>query len=344
MGLLARGLVRGVGSTVVLVIVVASCSLLPPPSPAVSPPPVAPSPELADLTEAEIAKAVWFRETFGLRADIDWIRQVAADPRAKGTLGVPLTPDELAEIQSRQAALDSILPRVIAYGQQHPDVWAGVEIDQDRGGVLVIRVSGDAAAHQATLRNLLGPRPVFEVLDVDWSEAQLRSFIEKIKAEDLPNAANALESTPPWMRAIPATRIVVGFHVDLNKVVMEVSSPRPDAVRLVTEHYGNPPWLVVESDGTGFHLLQSGSIVVTARDPAGQSVQGLNCVFRPDTGWDSEIATTDKHGECRAQLRSTGYWVELSWGELTSRTVVATDRAVILPGRETKLKVTVTSD
>lgn len=315
-----------------LAIAIVACGQ-PVPSSSVPDPSVVPVASVADLPVAELAEAQRLRREFGLRADTDWIRRVAADPQSRDMLGIPLMPDEIADLVARQASVDRILPLVRGYGFAHPEAWAGLEIDQDRAGILVARFSADVDRHRAALRELVGPDALIEVVKVGWSEAALKRFAE------------AIGDGTEWLRDIPA--VEVGFGVDhgLNRVLLEVSSPHPDAVALIRAHYGDPPWLVVRSDGTGKGLLTPGTIVVVARDGAGRPVKGLHCSFTADYGTIyAEGWATDAKGACRASLRSTGYWVELSRGSGDARTIVGLSRAVVRSGTEVRLEVTVNGE
>ena len=124
-----------------------------------------------------------------------------------------------------------------------------------------------------------------------------------------------------------------------------MSSPHPEAVALIREHYGDPEWLVVRSDGSGHELLAPGTAVVFARDGQGRPVAGLACSFRSDfsitysEGWE-----TDENGACRAELKSTGYWIELSRGIGEAREVLGVGRLVVVAGKEARIDVLIASE
>jgi hypothetical protein len=76
-----------------------------PPTPAVTPPlspPPPPDETRPEELELEYAEAWRLRTGYGLRADLDYIRHVAADPAATNQdYGVPLYPEEFEEAQAR---------------------------------------------------------------------------------------------------------------------------------------------------------------------------------------------------------------------------------------------------
>jgi hypothetical protein len=233
-------------------------------------------------------------------------------------------PDERADIERRLSAAEQVVPRVTAYGAEHPETWAGLEIDQARGGVIVVRVSAEVERHRSALLDLVGNDAIVEVRKVDWSEAALRGFEERL------NTA--------WLDEVPAAPTLVGVDLGLNRLVLEVSSPHPDAIAIIGARYGNPPWLVVRSDGTGSHLLRPGTVVVRVRDPEGRPVPGLQCSFKADTGGlRAEGWETDNRGVCRAELPSTGYWVRAA--DDATGDILGIGRVVIPEGEEVGVEI-----
>ena len=75
-----------------------------------------------------------FRERFGLRADLTYVRAVAGNPDAQASVpefGVPLMPDEFEDMLSRRWDPD-VHRQLSFYGQRFPDDFAGAYINQRR--------------------------------------------------------------------------------------------------------------------------------------------------------------------------------------------------------------------
>ena len=63
----------------------------------------------------QIASAIQFPESFGLRADLDFVTTMASSESADVTsYGVPLTADELADLAARATLRDDFTPALAA--------------------------------------------------------------------------------------------------------------------------------------------------------------------------------------------------------------------------------------
>src|SRR5215208_1603588 len=94
--------VTGISAAALLLAIVTGCVVTSPgPADGTVPPSVptdptsGASPDLSGLDEAT-ASAIVIRNSYGLRADIDYIRAIAKDPTATSEFGTPLTPAEIA--------------------------------------------------------------------------------------------------------------------------------------------------------------------------------------------------------------------------------------------------------
>lgn len=215
-----------------------------PPVPSI-PPPVEPLPP--DLEEATLA-AIQKRAEYGLRRDLAWVRQVAADPRATTDFGVPMLPEEIESLFARNQLSDPVQAAMGRYGQG--DQFGGLYLDNALGGVIVVLWTSDPATLEATIRPQL-PRchPVL-FRQVRWSEAELRRWQNRIAADW------------DWFAEIPAAPQGVGADITQNVVTVEISSAGPAAADIIIAHYGAPTGMIrVESDGTGAALLPTGTVV-----------------------------------------------------------------------------------
>lgn len=208
------------------------------------PPPAEPLP--ADIDEPTRA-AVEKRTEYGIRRDLPWVRLVASDPRASTAFGVPLLPEEEQSLFARNELPTPVQAALGPYG--HLDQFGGLYIDNSLGGVVVVLWTGDVARHEAAIRPLL-PRchPVL-FRQVQWSEAVLRQWQDRI-SEDM-----------NWFATIPAAPQGVGADIIANVVTVDISSANPNAEAIIVGHYGAPAGMIrVRSDGTGAALLPWGTV------------------------------------------------------------------------------------
>ena len=215
------------------------------PKPAATPIPEASLPPFVD---ADTREAVRMRTEYGLRHDLAWIRQVAADSTSVLDFGVPMLPAETASLFARNGRADPVREAVDKYG--HVDEFGGMYIDNAQGGVVVVLWTTDPKIHEAAIRPKLFSCDPVEFRQVRWSEKELWSWQDKITAD------------MDWMTDIAAKATGVGADISDNVVNIDVSSANPEAPDLIVAHYPAPAGMLrVSSDGTGAHLLPSGTVV-----------------------------------------------------------------------------------
>jgi hypothetical protein len=209
-------------------------------------PPIADPSLPADLDDAT-REAVHFRTAHGLRRDLEWIREVAADPTMSTAFGTPLLPAEEATLFARNALPDPVRRALDGYG--HTDEFGGLYIDNAEVRVVTLWTT-DPAVHEAAIRPLLPACHPVAFLQVRWSERDLRDWQDRVAADI------------DWMAEIPARAIGIGADIVENVVTIDVSSANPAAGDLIVAHYDAPGGMIrVTSDGTGAHLLPSGTVV-----------------------------------------------------------------------------------
>jgi hypothetical protein len=219
--------------------------------------------------DPSIAAAMEFRTQFGLRADRDWIVKVAADPSASSTqYGVPLLPDELADLNKRAEETEAIVPIVQAYGEENRDVFGGLYIDQASGGVVAL-FTRDVTEHQRALLARLKPGARVVVRQVRWSDAELRALQELITNDR------------QWLDVIPARLSSAATDTIGNVVELNVSSANPNVARLIIEHYNAAEKLKVNSDGTGALLQPMGRLMGQVVDVQGRPVARVDVEYEP---------------------------------------------------------------
>ena len=206
----------------------------------------------------DIAYAVRQRRNFGLRSDLAWVRQVAADPQARmDVLDVLMLPEEETAFLASQSSYRYAAGAIQRYAGGHEDEFGGLYIDQP-GHVVVSLWTIDPDGHLAAVRKLGGGLGPIVARQVRWSEKELRAVQQKIDLD--------------WLRKVDAEGEGVGADIVRNIVQIEISSANPEAPRLIVDHYarklGIPPEMLdVVSDGTGVKLMPTGivdGIVVTA--------------------------------------------------------------------------------
>lgn len=221
--------------------------------PAVALPTPTPTPEpLPSGLDPEIVAAIAWRRETGLRTDLAWVLQVAADPTASPSWAYPILPEEEAFIWARQERLQRYVGLVQEYAGAFPDEFGGLFMDNANSRVASLWTT-NLEGHLAALLDLAGDDAPIEVLPARWSERELRAVQDRIDWR--------------WagFTAVRAAPQGVGVDIVRNVVTVEVSSANPDAPRTIAERLAaelDVPVAMfdVTSDGTGVELLPSGTV------------------------------------------------------------------------------------
>jgi hypothetical protein len=281
-----RSRIGATGLALVALLLVASCGTAPTPSPSpastslpsgAAPPAVAgAAPGSASLApsadEEAIAYAISQRKTFGLRADEAWVRQVAADPRARiQLLDFLMLPEEEEAFEARQTDLEQLAQAVTEYGARHAGEFGGVWLDQARHTVVAAWTRNPEIHRIAILAGLRSAGPL-EMRLVRYPERDLNALTDRLFADR------------EWYRTIDATPMSGGAMIMDNRVELQISSANPQAPALIAAHFGSPPdMLKVMSDGTGIQLEERGTVnlaIVTA-DGKAPGRNGLDVTWSP---------------------------------------------------------------
>ena len=200
--------------------------------------PTASADPLAGL-DAETRQAIEIRQQLGLRADLAWVQQMAADPDADTQmLGIPLTRAEAREIERWFAQGHGAAMIANTYAAEHEDTFAGLYVDQQRGGKVVVLFTADIEAHQAAL-DALGGEPGFIVVEAGaFTQSALNRIQEKIddSSQDL------------FAQGIILISLGAGYLSDIgyqNNVKVEAKSDNPQA-REILESFGPPGAIAVQ--------------------------------------------------------------------------------------------------
>ena len=316
---------RGAVAAVLLAMITSGCR----PTPGTSPDPglatvqatAAATSDPGAVTYAE-RRAMEVRATLGLRADLDYVRMVAANPLASSVeYEIPLLPEEIAELLGRVSTIDEVMPIVNAEADAHPDDYCGVYVDNANDGALTSLWRANLPLHEAAIRARISPDANVAFGTCAFSLKQLMAVIDQMGAD------------VDWFESQRAHILGLGPDQAANKIVVEVSSLVTDLDVRLSGRYGVPAQMFrVESDGTGAFYLPWGSVLVAILGPDGDpldlrdqrdvdielgarsNVRGLDCEL-------SDVGVGEEAFDCQAGdwtifveaevPGSEGEWVEI---------------------------------
>ncbi|MDT0276010.1 hypothetical protein [Blastococcus goldschmidtiae] len=192
------------------------------PSPRASSP--APPPTDAESYEIQL------RAQFGLRSDLPYVRTVDAD-RSSNTdrLGIPLTPDEAADITARSATVGALHTAA-----QDLDGFGGIWIDQAAGGVIHLAMAGTWSEETIQrLRSLVPAGREFVLTPVAVSLADLDSLLARL--------ADVVVSDPsirPHVAILEREE-----HLNTVRLTMLTDTPQETLDRIAQE-FGGPGFVL----------------------------------------------------------------------------------------------------
>ena len=297
----------------------------------------APSPSANPwLSDARINEAIRFREGVGLRSDPAWVRSVAERPDAVFEFGIPMTPDELAEFQLRNANADAVIETVKAYGTDHPDAWAGAYIDSDRN--VVAMFTRDLDAHAVALRSRVGAGAPLIVRQVDWTDAELQAVFRRIR-DDVHQRT--------WFLVHDIYPLGVGVDTVANQVSVEVSSARSDLDALLEARYDAVGMLAIDSDGTGARLMPTGTLAGRVIDATGTPVAFVDLELTSDVAGAGSLSDVGLRTDAKGRFEIpdvtavTYYVLVYTYDEVSGKRVLGHAPATVRPDRTTKVTITI---
>jgi hypothetical protein len=149
-------------------------------------PPDAPSSTASSPTAPTDGESheIQLRSQFGLRSDLPYVRTVDADPESTtDELGIPLTPDEAADIAARTGTVSALHAAA-----QDLDGFGGIWIDQAAGGVIHLAVAGSWPEETVQgLRSLVPAGQQLVLEEVAVSLAELESLVKRLNDVVLSN-------------------------------------------------------------------------------------------------------------------------------------------------------------
>ena len=279
------------------------------------------------LSASEI-DAIHFRSTVGLRSDVGWIRQVAADPSSNVlAYGVPLTAVESAELDARPRSSEGVARAIYDYGHLLPG-WAGLYVDT---GVVVGMFTDTIARHRTALARLLNPAAHWDLTQAMWSAAELSGFKARLTSDE------------DWLASIGAVFESSLVDTPGNRIVLRISSKDARAPALIIDHFNGERWLRVQSDGVGPWSGPRGTLAVRVLSASGVPVENAECVPEPDVGSAFESGDvgilTSSEGWCVVSgVGATWFDVDI-FVSLGGRHKVGTGRALVLANAVVELTI-----
>ncbi len=277
----------------------------------------APSPS---FSADEIADWVAFREAYGLRADEEWVRQVATDRASANDTGIPLLPFELDALGQAVTSLNGLIDALQRYGSTIPSVFAGVVAD---GHDAVLLVADDPATHRAVLAAIL---PSLERI-------QIRSVRRTLA--DLDVKAAAIEARPEALEAIGAELIDASVNMTANVVSVHYIGHGPELDPAVRSALGGGDWILPRWQGPLPWSGSRGHLMIRAVDDRGRAVVGASCAAHPvdpAVNADDAIAYgTNDQGECLIQNYPAARYIVTVTLEFADGTKVEAKRRAVIP-------------
>ena len=277
---------------------------------------IQPTPSPDPSFEALVAEGIRLRTFLGLRADEEWVRAVSADPGARANYGIPLTLAEEAELNAREATQEQLGPLLEEYAAEHPDDFAGMLVDNDRGGVLVMLFTGHIEEHAAAIAKLIQPGAPVDVRLAPVAQEDLEALMDRINSD-----SDVLQNAGVFV-------LVISTDEQSGKLVVEVSTERGDAQPLLAARYG-PNVEVRVLDPTGAYLKPTGTIRGRVVDADGDGVRttvASEPLFADDLPLDSVgPPETEADGTFRLDGKLPGRWRLTAEGEGLGPTSVEVD-------------------
>jgi hypothetical protein len=175
---------------------------------------------------ALIRRAQQFRAQFGLSTDRQRIRRLWTDRAADRSFGIPLSRGEALDLRARIAA-ERQLPSIQRFAlSSTPRTFAGVYVDQRRGGLIVISFTRGARERVRALRARLSRPGLIRARTARFSLAQLESLHARVDRE--------------WsaLRSLGITVIATTTDIPHNAVGIAVTDTAPRTAALLERRYG----------------------------------------------------------------------------------------------------------
>jgi hypothetical protein len=248
------------------------------------------------LAGEQLDQAMLLRANLDLPADEATVRALLADPRTRLFNGaIPMSPAEFAAFTDREANIMLAGPIIRAYGEEHPDEWAGYYVDDDTF-VVIGRFTGHVDEHRRAVEALFAPGEArVEIREARWTLRELKTVERRVRR------------ATDWIERQGVTLEGFGIREAENQVVVDVRIPEPDpglAARII-DHLGAEGKLRVEVEVVPvIDFSDAGVLVLRIFDTNGRDTDGVHCWLQSDarvTAGEAEVMAED-HGVCRWEV------------------------------------------
>ncbi|MEW5990658.1 MAG: hypothetical protein AB1736_04830 [Chloroflexota bacterium] len=244
---------------VALAVVAGGCSEPPitkPASPQNSPGATLPVPQ------EELESWLQFRRVYGLRTDLEWVLEVASDPKASVLFEVPLLPFELDQVANANSTAQRLVSPARGYGTQFPDEFAGAWIE---GSMVVLAFTDELDVHRIAVAALFGQK-----INVRQARYTLR---------ELEALAATVKSNSQWFQTVGADLVSADVNELLNAVEVQYRAPDTAVEPVIRARFRDAGWMYLTYAGPGPWTGPVGDLELTVVDRDGQPVE-VECLLR----------------------------------------------------------------
>lgn len=133
-----------------------------------------------------VSEMLRFRASMGLDATESHVRAVANryawDSTIDDAYGVPLLPEEAAEIDRRVQIQEGLAP-LRDLLRADPDSYGGHYIDHDSGGTVVVQIVGSSGPSDAAIRDVLPDGAELRIEHVRYTSAELLELTDTVTGD-----------------------------------------------------------------------------------------------------------------------------------------------------------------
>ena len=233
------------------------------------------------VSAQELQSWIRFRTLYGLRADVDFVLQLAHDPAASvDPYDVPLLPAELQIVAAAQSSAQTLVLVARQYGQDFPE-FAGAWLELPR---VVLGFSDGIAERRAEVQSLFGDKVL--VQESRFSLHELQAFMASV------------ESDRAWFSTVGAEIVDIGIDEMLNKVRVHLRAPVRSLEDQARERFSDTGWLGFTYSRPGPWQGPVGGLEVAATDTSGQRAPVTCLLGSTDPRVQDEKIVDGPDGKC----------------------------------------------
>ena len=201
------------------------------------PPSTAPTaPDVVESTpafsQAELQSWIRFRSAYGLRADVQFVIEMASDPAvSREPFDVPLLPGELESIGKANASAQALLPIATAYADDFPE-FGGAWLELPR--VVIAFTAGV-------------PQRRIEAAGIFQDHVIVREV--RFSLEGLQRSVGAIQLDHAWFETVGAHLVDVGVDLLHNAVSVHIRYLDAAVEAKARDRFGDTGWMLFTYDG-----------------------------------------------------------------------------------------------